>query len=59
MSFSDFSKIETVSKLNAYLKDKSYIEGYVLHTDIWTKFAKRFVDLFVLLIAWTTTRKKT
>lgn len=29
MSFSDFTKIETVTKLNEYLKDKSYIEGYV------------------------------
>lgn len=29
MSFSDFSKVETLQKLNTFLADKSYIEGYV------------------------------
>lgn len=29
MSFSDFTKIETLSKLNEFLADKSYVEGYV------------------------------
>ncbi|QEU59535.1 Efb1 [Kluyveromyces lactis] len=27
MSFSDFSKVETLQKLNTFLADKSYIEG--------------------------------
>lgn len=30
MSFSDFSKVETIKSLNEFLADKSYIEGYVL-----------------------------
>lgn len=29
MSFSDFSKIETLKELNTYLQDKSYVSGYV------------------------------
>ncbi|CDK29596.1 unnamed protein product [Kuraishia capsulata CBS 1993] len=29
MSFSDFSKVETISALNAFLADKSYVSGYV------------------------------
>lgn len=29
MSFTDFSKIETLKELNTFLADKSYIEGYV------------------------------
>jgi hypothetical protein len=31
MSFSDFSKTETLKSLNEFLADKSYIEGYVLN----------------------------
>lgn len=30
MSFSDFSKVETLKSLNDFLADKSYIDGYVL-----------------------------
>lgn len=29
MSFSDFSKVETIKSLNDFLADKSYIDGYV------------------------------
>lgn len=29
MSFSDFSKVESIKSLNDFLADKSYIEGYV------------------------------
>lgn len=29
MSFSDFSKIDTLKSLNQFLADKSYIDGYV------------------------------
>lgn len=31
MSFTNFSNIETLQKLNTFLADKSYIEGYVLN----------------------------
>lgn len=29
MSFSDFSKVETIKSLNDFLADKSYVDGYV------------------------------
>ena len=29
MSFSDFSKVETLKSLNEFLADKSYVDGYV------------------------------
>lgn len=29
MSFTDFSKIESIKALNEFLADKSYIDGYV------------------------------
>lgn len=29
MSFTDFSKVETLKSLNEFLADKSYIDGYV------------------------------
>lgn len=29
MSFSDFTKIDTLKSLNQFLADKSYIDGYV------------------------------
>lgn len=29
MSFSDFSKVETLKSLNEFLTDKSYVDGYV------------------------------
>lgn len=32
MSFTDFSKIDTVKSLNEFLADKSYIDGYVFST---------------------------
>lgn len=31
MSFSDFSKVESIKALNEFLADKSYIDGYVLY----------------------------
>ncbi|CCH62084.1 hypothetical protein TBLA_0G01380 [Henningerozyma blattae CBS 6284] len=45
MSYSDFSKIETLSKLNAALADKSYIEGtYATQADVvaFKAFQKEF-----------------
>lgn len=35
MSFSDFSKVETLKELNSFLADKSYIQGYVLIVHKW------------------------
>lgn len=29
MSFSDFSKVETLKSLNEFLTEKSYVDGYV------------------------------
>lgn len=30
MSFSDFSKLETLKAAEAFLADKSYVDGYVI-----------------------------
>ena len=37
MSFSDFSKVETLKSLNEFLADKSYVDGYVFINRILDK----------------------
>lgn len=47
MSFSDFSKVETVKSLNDFLADKSYIEGYVYFLLDWCQltFKEQMIEI--------------